>query len=37
MKLLLLALLGLVALVAASPVETTAITVPKYKNNGIHS
>ncbi|RYO34907.1 hypothetical protein AA0111_g3333 [Alternaria arborescens] len=37
MKLLLLALIGLVALVAASPVETTAITVPKYKNNGIHS
>ncbi|KAG9185272.1 hypothetical protein G6011_07816 [Alternaria panax] len=37
MKLFGLALAGLVALVTASPVETTVTAVLKYKNDGIHT
>jgi hypothetical protein len=36
MKLLNLALAGLVALAAASPVDTTAIAAWKYKNDDLH-
>ncbi|KAL1792771.1 hypothetical protein ACET3X_009278 [Alternaria dauci] len=36
MKLLIFVLLGLVALIAASPVQATTLEVPKYKNDGVH-